>query len=215
MVFKYKVQSNNEPNDFRVMLSTAGNAPADFAFELVSLASYSNTTAETMVIPLSGVTGDVFLAWHVPAGGLDGWRIYIDDVVVEDIPATPPSCVAITSPVSGTADVSSSTITWASEINATGYNISVGTTPGGTDVLNNFDLSNVLTYNLTGLLGGTTYYVTVYPYSDNGVATGCTEINFTTCDVASIPFNEEFETITTGIPSCWGIAGTTTTAGYR
>ena len=215
LVFKYKVQSNNEPNDFRVMLSTAGNAPADFAFELVSLASYSNTTAETMVIPLSGVTGDVFLAWHVPAGGLDGWRIYIDDVVVEDIPATPPSCVAITSPVSGTTDVSSSTITWASEINATGYNISVGTTPGGTDVLNNFDLGNVLTYNLTGLLGGTTYYVTVYPYSDNGVATGCTEINFTTCDVASIPFNEEFETITTGIPSCWGIAGTTTTAGYH
>lgn len=215
LVFKYKVQSNNEPNDFRVMLSTAGNAPADFAFELVSLASYSNTTAETMVIPLSGVTGDVFLAWHVPAAGLDGWRIYIDDVVVEDIPATPPSCVAITSPVSGTADVSSSTITWASEINATGYNISVGTTPGGTDVLNNFDLGNVLTYNLTGLLGGTTYYVTVYPYSDNGVATGCTEINFTTCDVASIPFNEEFETITTGIPSCWGIAGTTTTAGYH
>lgn len=215
LVFKYKVQSNNEPNDFRVMLSIAGNAPADFSFELVSLASYSNTTAETMVIPLSGITGDVFLAWHVPAGGLDGWRLYIDDVVVEDIPATPPSCVAITSPVSGTADVSSSTITWASEINATGYNISVGTTPGGTDVLNNFDLGNVLTYNLTGLLGGTTYYVTVYPYNDNGVATGCTEINFTTCDVASIPFNEEFETITTGIPSCWGIAGTTTTAGYH
>lgn len=215
LVFKYKVQSNNEPNDFRVMLSIAGNAPADFSFELQPLASYSNTTPETMVIPLSGISGDVYLAWHVPAGGLDGWRLYIDDVVVEDIPATPPSCVAITSPVSGTADVSSSTITWASEIDATGYNISVGTTPGGTNVLNNFDLGNVLTYNLTGLLGGTTYYVTVYPYNDNGVATGCTEINFTTCDVASIPFSEEFETITTGIPSCWGIAGTTTTAGYH
>jgi len=215
LVFKYKVQSNNEPNDFRVMLSIAGNAPADFSFELQPLASYSNTTPETMVIPLSGISGDVYLGWHIPSGGLDGWRLYIDDVVVEDIPATPPSCVAITSPVSGTADVSSSTITWASEINATGYNISVGTTPGGTDVLNNFDLGNVLTYNLTGLLGGTTYYVTVYPYNDNGVATGCTEINFTTCDVASIPFNEEFETITTGIPSCWGIAGTTTTAGYH
>ncbi|WP_297869842.1 choice-of-anchor J domain-containing protein [uncultured Flavobacterium sp.] len=215
LVFKYKVQSNNEPNDFRVMLSIAGNAPADFSFELQPLASYSNTTPETMVIPLSGISGDVYLGWHIPSGGLDGWRLYIDDVVVEDIPATPPSCVAITSPVTGTADVSSGTITWASEINATGYKISVGTTSGGTDVLNNFDLGNVLTYNLTGLLGGTTYYVTVYPYNDNGVATGCTEINFTTCDVASIPFNEEFETITTGIPSCWGIAGTTTTAGYH
>ena len=215
LVFKYKVQSSSEPNDFRVMLSIAGNAPADFAFELAPLASYSNTATETMVIPMSGISGDVYLGWHIPSGGLDGWRLYIDDVVVEDIPATPPTCVAITSPVSGTADVSSGTITWASEINATGYNISVGTTPGGTDVLNNFDLGNVLTYNLTGLLGGTTYYVTVYPYNDNGVATGCTEINFTTCDVASIPFNEEFETITTGIPSCWGIAGTTTTAGYH
>ena len=213
LVFKYKVQSSNEPNDFRVMLSTTGNAPANFTTELASLASYSNTSPETMALDLTGVTGDVYFAWHVPSGGLDGWRLYIDDVTVEDIPAVSPTCVDITSPVNGALNVSNSLVTWLSNLDATGYRISVGSNPGATDVLNNFDVGNVLSYYLTNLVGGSTYYVTVYPYNGFGQATGCTEINFTTCDVSTIPFIEEFESITSGVPSCWGTAGTTTNSG--
>ena len=215
LVFKYKVQSSNEPNDFRVMLSTTGNAPANFTTELASLASYSNTSPETMALDLTGVTGDVYFAWHVPSGGLDGWRLYIDDVTVEDIPAVSPTCVDITSPVNGALNVSNSLVTWLSNLDATGYRISVGSNPGATDVLNNFDVGNVLSYYLTNLVGGSTYYVTVYPYNGFGQATGCTEINFTTCDVSTIPFTEEFESITSGVPSCWGIAGTTTNSAYH
>jgi len=204
LVFKYKVQSEFEPNDFRVMLSTTGNAPANFATELASLASYSNTTPETMALDLSGVSGDVYFAWHVPSGGLDGWRVYVDDIVVEDIPAVAPGCVAITSPANGAINVSNSTVSWSANVDATGYRISVGTSSGATDVLNNFDVGNVLSYYLAGLVPGSTYYVSVYPYNGFGQATGCTESNFTTCDEVG-DFVENFDGLAaTGlIPGCW------------
>ena len=199
LIFKYKVQSSFEPNDFAVLLSTTGNAAADFTTTLSPLTSYSNTTTETKVIPLPGVTGDVYFAWHVPAGGLDGWRLYIDEVVVEDIPAVAPSCVNITSPVNAAVNVMNSRVTWVSEINATGYKLSVGTTPAGTDVLNMQDVGNVLTYAFTAD-PATTYYVTVYPYNSTGQATGCSEISFTTCDALTPDVLEQFSTF---LPSCW------------
>lgn len=199
LIFKYKVQSSFEPNDFAVLLSTTGNTAADFTTTLSPLTSYSNTTTETKVIPLSGVTGDVYFAWHVPAGGLDGWRLYIDEVVVEDIPAVAPSCVNITSPVNAAVNVVNSRVTWVSEINATGYKLSVGTTPAGTDVLNMQDVGNVLTYAFTAD-PATTYHVTVYPYNSTGQATGCSEISFTTCDALTPDVLEQFSTF---LPSCW------------
>lgn len=199
LVFKYKVQSEFEPNDFRVMLSTAGNAPSDFTIELASLASYSNTTPETMALDMTGVIGDIYLGWHVPSGGLDGWRIYIDDVTVEDVPAVAPNCVAITSPANNAVNVMNSNVSWASDLDATGYYLSVGTSSGATDILNNFDVGNVLSYSFP-TDAGSTYFVTVFPYNTFGQATGCTEINFTTCDALTVPHLEQFNTF---LPSCW------------
>ncbi len=105
------------------------------------------------------------------------------------VPMTPPSCVTVSSPVNGAINVSSSIISWpAAAGGATGYRLSVGSMPGATDVLNNFDVGNVLSYPLSGLVGGTTYYVTIFPYNLNGSATACVETNFTTCDVFTVPF---------------------------
>lgn len=202
LVFKYKVQSAGEPNDFRVMLSTTGNAPSDFTIELASLASYSNTAPQSMVLDMTGVTGDIYLGWHVPPGGLDGWRIYIDDVVVEDVPAVAPNCVAITSPADGAVNVMNSSVTWASDVDATGYYISVGTSSGATDILNNFDVGNVLSYSFP-TDAGSTYFITIFPYNAFGQANGCTEISFTTCDAISVPHLETFSTF---LPSCWQAA---------
>jgi len=203
LVFKYKVQSTGEPNDFEVLLSTTGNATTDFTTTLSPLTSYSNTTVETKVISLAGTSGDVYLAWHVPAGGLDGWRLYIDEVVVEDIPAVPPTCSTITSPTTGAINVSNSTVTWTSSLDATGYYVSAGYASGATDVLNLQDVGNVLSYSIPAD-PATTYYVTVYPYNTFGTATGCIEIDFTTCDEIG-DFSENFDALTaTGqIPSCW------------
>lgn len=86
--FHYRVQSAGEPNDFRVMLSTTGSNPDDFTTELLPVTEVNNITYQEMIINLDDDTGgalqqEVFIAFHVPEGGLDGWRLYIDNVIVE------------------------------------------------------------------------------------------------------------------------------------
>jgi hypothetical protein len=87
--FFYRVQSAFEPNDFQVLLSTTGTNPADFTDTLMFLASYDNTTYQDTTVDLTAYTGDVYIAWHVPPGGLDGWRLYIDQVCIDV--CTPPA----------------------------------------------------------------------------------------------------------------------------
>lgn len=197
--FQSRVQSSFEPNDFELLLSTTGNAPADFTNTLIANTSYSNITYNELVTSLAAYSGNVYIAFHVPNGGLDGWRLYIDSVVVEDIPTSAPACVSITSPTNAAVNVMSGTITWNTSLDATSYKISVGTTPTGTEVLNLFSVGNVTTYNLA-TEPGTTYYVTVYPVNQYGTSTGCTTISFTTCDSLNAPVLETFDTF---LPGCW------------
>lgn len=94
-----------------------------------------------------------------------------------------PDCTSVSAPVDGASDVAlTAGITWTAATGfPTGYKLTVGTTSGGTDVLNNFNVGNVLTYNIPGLYQPeTTYYVTVTAFNGNGDATGCSETSFTT-----------------------------------
>ena len=93
--FHYRVQSAGEPNDFKVMASTTGTNPADFTIELMPLTVVNNINYLEKVINLVDVngvplTGNVHIAFHVPPGGLDGWRLYIDNVIVDEYSATCP-----------------------------------------------------------------------------------------------------------------------------
>jgi hypothetical protein len=143
----------------------------------------------------------------------DGVTITID-VEATFTPLTPPSCTALTTPANGATSINSSVISWpVATGGVTGYRLNVGTTSGGTNVLNNFDVGNVLTYDLGALLSGTTYYVTVIPYNVNGSATACSETSFATCGAVSVlPWTENFDSLATGtnvFPSCWAYANTT------
>lgn len=82
MRFKHRCNSTFEPNDFRVLVSTTGIAPADFT-NVVLVDTSSETTYEEVVVDLYAFTGDVFIAFEIPNGGLDGWFLYIDDVLIE------------------------------------------------------------------------------------------------------------------------------------
>ncbi|MCO6483969.1 MAG: fibronectin type III domain-containing protein, partial [Flavobacteriales bacterium] len=107
LLYHYRVQSASEPNDMEVLLSTTGTAPADFTNTLVALANYSNTTYAEQMVDLSAYTGTVYIAWHVPPGGLDGWRLYIDNVIVEAIPSClPPTGLAAANITTTSADLS-------------------------------------------------------------------------------------------------------------
>ena len=79
MTFHYRARSSSEPNDYRVVLSTTGYEAADFTNVLLT-DTVNNTVYNDTMINLSAYTGDVYIAFHVPQGGLDGYYLYIDDV---------------------------------------------------------------------------------------------------------------------------------------
>jgi len=94
-----------------------------------------------------------------------------------------PNCVSfLSAPVNGDADVNENTdLTWTAATGlVVGYKLSVGITSGGTEVLDNEDVGNVLTYDIGMLDYEITYYVTITAYNDNGDAIECTEESFTT-----------------------------------
>ncbi|TXF77636.1 T9SS type A sorting domain-containing protein [Chryseobacterium sp.] len=102
---------------------------------------------------------------------------------------TAPGCTTITSPTAGATNVvNGNALAWNAVAFVTGYKVFIGTTPGGSDVVNGTNVGNVTTYALAGLSPSTTYYARVVPTNAIGDATGCTEISFAT---PAIPANDE------------------------
>jgi len=110
-----------------------------------------------------------------------------------------PDCTTLLFPTISATDVPvDSNITWNPSLNATGYFISVGTTPGGTDIANLVDVGNVTTYDpINDFAEGVQIYVTIIPYNSLGNAMGCSEESFTTysnvplplCTTLTLPLN--------------------------
>lgn len=111
-----------------------------------------------------------------------------------------PICPVVSAPADAATGVSVlPTITWASAATASSYKISLGTTPGATNVMNMVDVGNVTSYTLTNALSyNTQYYLKVYASNATGTSSGCTETSFTTggitCPSVSSPANNATNT---------------------
>ncbi len=123
-------------------------------------------------------------------GGGWQWGYCIQNPVVTSQGAAAPNCDAtMTSPADGATAVAIETaVNWSAASGfPTGYTISIGTTAGGTDVVNAADVGALLTFTpATVLAYATEYFVTITPYNDAGSATGCTSASFTTEDDPNI-----------------------------
>ena len=118
--------------------------------------------------------------WLVATGNSTG-TLYVDDIkFLQDIVTTVPACATFTSPANG-ATVPSGTVglTWNVVPTATNYKITVGTTPGASNTVNTTALGTSTILNVP-LVPNTTYYAKIVASNDNGDATGCQEISFTT-----------------------------------
>ncbi|NOR88382.1 MAG: BspA family leucine-rich repeat surface protein, partial [Bacteroidales bacterium] len=202
LTFWYRVRRATEPNDFEILLSTTGNTVADFTTTLKPIATYSNESYDSIKIDLSSYSGDVYISWHVPAGGLDGWLIFIDEVIVQDIPTCPQPYdqteSGLTSLSAKLEWTSGGASTWGIEYGPTGYTQGAGTSID--DITSN-------PYTLSGLSASTAY--DWYVRDDCGVGdlslwTG--PHTFTTaCEAfTTFPFNEGFNSSST-TQSCWTI----------
>lgn len=116
----------------------------------------------------------------------DGWQWgwCIKNISIVSGGSAVPGCDAVViSPAEGeTGVIQDPTVTWSSASGfPDGYYISVGTTDGGNDVVDNVDAGNTNSYALSGLSYSTTYYVTLLPYNGSGSATdACSSYSFTT-----------------------------------
>lgn len=116
-------------------------------------------------------------------------------------------CPTVTAPASNASGVSTTpTITWSVINGATGYKLKIGTTSGGTDIMNNVDVGNVTSHTLSTTLNySTKYYYTVNAYTPTSTSASCTERSFTTvCAAENLPtISQGFSTLT---PECWSVA---------
>ncbi|MCB0456690.1 MAG: T9SS type B sorting domain-containing protein [Flavobacteriaceae bacterium] len=100
-----------------------------------------------------------------------------------------PQCTSLVNPENGDVNVNVGvSLTWNYAPRALGYHITIGTSPGAGDIVNNLDVGNVLNYNPpTNFPASTLIYVLITPYNENGFALGCNEESFTTGSLGEPP----------------------------
>ncbi len=92
-----------------------------------------------------------------------------------------PSCASITYPPDNATNIPSTVnVSWMPSATAQGYRLRAGTSPGGSDLLNNYDIGNVTNYVFTNLPSGSQICLSVIPYNAAGQNLGCTGICFRT-----------------------------------
>ena len=88
-------------------------------------------------------------------------------------------------PSNGDTEVAlDTTLSWNPAEGADGYFVTVGTSPGGSDILNNFEVINSTTLEFPQELPeGMTIYVTIIPFNEGGMPEACIEESFMLIDL--------------------------------
>jgi hypothetical protein len=184
------------PEVFSVLLSST--TPTAGAFTTVLEADVAPTSGALFYQYTYNLTAHIGQTVYISfySSTTDQFRLDIDDFVNDAIPSVVPNCAAnpVSAP-SATCGNFASTLSWDAAPTASGYNLTVGTTSGGTEIVNNENIGNVLTYTLPTQTPGTAYFWKVVPYNVVGNATGCTENNYTTfatgCYCVSLPTSND------------------------
>lgn len=107
-----------------------------------------------------------------------------------------PACPLITYPANNATFIPlSPVITWNNSSGATGYKVSIGTTPGGTNVVNQAAVTTNSFTPSTPLAPNTNYYVRVTAVGTGGESSGCTDVMFKSAP--PVPSNDECATAVT------------------
>ncbi|MDY0090257.1 MAG: GEVED domain-containing protein [Flavobacteriaceae bacterium] len=140
----------------------------------------ASTQAETYEIPNTtlGATYYVYIAHYASGNTTTGTHSITIECAI--VPEDAPECATGLVSTLGDCGSSDTTLSWEAVDLAAGYYVTVGTTPGGNDVLDSEDVSG--TSVSVSQTASTTYYWTVVPYNVVGSADGCEEMSYTTGD---------------------------------
>jgi hypothetical protein len=174
--------------------------PAD-ASSFVVLTSFdlpataATTALEFTYAPAALPAGVKNLAFrNAPLAGGSA-TIYIDDVSWNLVPSSAPVCATnIVATPDATCGNFATNIVWNVTPGADGYKMTIGTTVGGSDVLNGLNIGSNPSYSFQGN-ANTTYYYTIVPFNVVGDAIGCAELTFATaptgCYCPSVPTSND------------------------
>ena len=150
------------------------------------------------------------------AGGESTAYGYIDNVRVYPTP----TCAAPTGVTVSDVTATTSQVAWTENNSATAWKLQISNDgTNWTDVNGGAEIT-ANPYTLTGLTPNqTTYYArvkTICSASDESPWSEASAPFQTECETRSMPFPENFNSLTEGIPTCWDNAeGTTTTDSYK
>lgn len=169
------------------------------AIENIQLPATAATTALEFIVAPNNIPVGVSQLVLRPVPGT-AYTVYLDDFIWEATPLVVPSCATnVVAVPDATCGNFATQISWTAAANADAYLISVGTTPGATNVLNNVNIGPVTSYSFLGN-ANTTYYYTITPFNSFAPAVGCLEQSFTTavnpCLCVALPTSNDGDGIT-------------------
>ncbi|MBV8325513.1 T9SS type A sorting domain-containing protein [Chryseobacterium sp.] len=179
---------NNTQN---LVLAAEENSPDYDDDNIFSVFKYSSVTDRALSYSSDYTDPDPA---SPPVGELIDYRSVVSLMGLSVNPI--PNCPVVGYPVNNTSFIPTSpNITWYASQGATGYKISIGTTPGGTDVVNQQFVTTTSFTPSSPFSINTTYYLKVVAVGSGGESSGCSEVKFTTTPDA--PSNDECTTAVT------------------
>lgn len=170
------------PEEFNLVISTTTPTAGAFTTVLDLVAPGNDGDYTPYTYDLSDYVGQtIYIGMHSTTQ--DMWRISVDHVVSDALPAIVPDCATLLAPLDAATDLDyTAAITLEWEAPTTGgevasYDVFLDTNTTPTTLLGN---QTGLTRAVTGLLPSTTYYWTVVPKNFAGPATACAVFSFTT-----------------------------------
>ncbi len=137
-------------------------------------------------VPETGLPADtqIYVTIGYYKAGQDFTTCSVETFRTEAV-TSPPGCTTLVEPFDQAVNIAAETkLEWNYAPGATGYLLSIGTTPHGKEVVDNLDVGNVLTFDPPeGLPADGAIYVALTPYNTIGKATSCAEEHFTTTSV--------------------------------
>lgn len=202
-IIDIEINGTNAGQFDKVVVNDTASLGSSTALE-VSLGYTPAIGDQFQILSATTVTG-TFSSTSLPAlQAGQAWEVQYNSnnitLLVTVVSVLPPACTALTTPANAATNVPANTpLTWlAASGSPDGYRLTIGTAPSGTDILNNFDVGNVTTYDPPGLFPyGAAIYAKIVPYNGAGPASGCTEQSFTTGNcIANLTLS--FETLVSG-----------------
>lgn len=218
--FKYNIYGNwgpsvnptPGPGSFEVKLSTTGIGAQNFTTTILPLDSYSTGYDYIeKIVPLpAGLTGNVNIAWILPAGATQtGVQTYFEDVYIEDLPACSEPAYPIVTP--GSITTNSVNISWTNGYNNTQWQLvaqpmgtGIPTLPFVSGAVVN--IVNTNPYTITGLNPSTQYEFYMRAYcnaTEQSIWVGPIQF-FTNCIEQPTPYYENLnDNDVTSKKFCW------------